>query len=195
MVDDVVIGRSSVSDCLNSYDFGAPRVRCASVFLVFRRADHLIVELLEGSLDGRWIRADVVGGVTRELLCLNAELISFKLAIEVESFLESALGGSERNFSFGNFDVDFVLDGSLVVSVPVKVDNWVFSDEVAERASRVDACVSLHSVWESTIRPYGLRHAFTHSTWHFIFKFITSLTIKFLIKLTISSLCFLLRNL
>ena len=54
MADDVVSHAVSVIHCLGGYASGCPRIRGLRILLVFRCGDHLVIQILEGPIEGGW---------------------------------------------------------------------------------------------------------------------------------------------
>ena len=162
MVDDVVFSTRAVADSLNSDRLGHPRVRCWNIFLIFRHCDHLIIDFLEGALDGWRLWTDVVSRVAGENLRLDAQLAPLKLSIVVQPEFECVLSRPERNLPYRKLHVDLVLNCFLVITVSVQGDYRVFMDKVDEWACWTDSWVSLKGLRESAVRFDGLNSIAPH---------------------------------
>ena len=150
VVDDVVgyatliVQRDSCGSQWN------PWIRARYILLVFWAGHHLVEEALEGSLDGRRLRADHVGGVAREGCRRETGRVSSQFRICAKSQPVGAFGGSSGHLTMWNILWDRLC--SLPVSVDVHVRRRVLPQEALVAALRIDSGVGDHGLGESIIR-------------------------------------------
>ena len=75
-VDDVMRLATTVVGGGYFHGFGRPRCRSYHILLISRLFDHLVEQVLEGSLLRRRILTDVVGGVLRETLRIKSKSVT-----------------------------------------------------------------------------------------------------------------------
>ena len=86
----------------NRRRLGRPRIRRLCVLFILGTLHHSIKQILEWSLVGRWLRADVVCGAAWELLRLEAQAVTIELAVGRQTKLECVLSGAKGYLSFGH---------------------------------------------------------------------------------------------
>ena len=152
---DVMSNRVSVADSSDLGRLRRPVIRRHCVLLVLGLLNHAIKQALEGSFLRRRLRADVIGGASREGLRVQANRISIEACVLAQSQLESVLRGAVGNFATGDSREVFI-EGNCA-SLPVHIEEGVAAGEILIDFVRIDTSVALFGVHKALEGAHRLR--------------------------------------
>ena len=153
--EDVMSNRVSVANSSDLGRLGRPVIRRRRVLLVLGLLNHAVEQALAGSFLRRRLRADVIGGASREGLRVQAYRISIEACIFAQAQLESVLRGAMGNFAAGD-SCEVFIEGNCA-SLPVHIEECVAAGEVLIDFVRIDTSIALLGVHEALEGAHRLR--------------------------------------
>ena len=139
---------------------GRPQVCAPHILLVLARGDHLVEHVLERTIEGRGLGADMVCWVAWEGLCCEADTatstVTAQPCVGTESEFESALSCSKGHLSSRDPDMILAPSQAESISADIQVGRRVFHDEMLEVANWVNASIDNFGVLETAIWPHRL---------------------------------------
>ena len=146
---------ASIVSCGYLGVLGDPGRRSYHIFLISRLFNHLVKDGLEGSLLGRRLLTDIVGGVFRKTLRLNAESAAVELGVDGEAHFVGALGGAVGHFALGQQAIDGLVPDFPETIGSVDINALLSHYESREIRGRIDPKFRLSIAHESLVGPDG----------------------------------------